>query len=490
MSKRKQERKMSLDHIIVLMLENNSFDRLLGGLFRDRPDANNPGGGIKGSESTHANIDATTGRRYSMVATTTREVQDDPGHDLSDVLFQIAGPNQGYVTNFAQKYPASHDQERQEIMSFYPDGYLTALHPLAKNFTVCDRWFSSMPGPTWPNRCFVHSGTSLGFTDMKALHFWDQTTLYDLLAAKPVDFRIYYTDVASTYILVHQPDPSNLAPLRYFFQDASGDEAKFPKYCFIDPGYFGKNASDQHPPHDVRRGEALIANVYNALRSNDKLWQRSLLVITYDEHGGFYDHIDPATTIAPDARRDGSGFNFDKLGVRVPAVLVSPWLDQGVLTDTFDHTSLLKFVVEKFGLDHDLGARVDAAGTNTFGKYLRKTPRNTANVLPKIPVPEFVPARENVPLSEHQLALANMSQTLATQIANPSVRQSVLRRPLDPTPENISQTAIDQFEAFMLESATQRAVQKPKKAKRPAGAKKTRPAKAKAKKKPRTNRKR
>jgi phospholipase C len=445
---------MPLDHIIVLMLENNSFDRMLGGLLPPRPDANNPGGGVQGAAAQYSNVDQTTGKRYAMTATTAREMPDDPGHDLSDVITQTSNHCSGFVNNFAAKYPGSAATERQQIMSFYADGALPVLHPLAKNFTICDRWFSSMPGPTWPNRLFLYSGTSLGFTDMNALHYWDQPTLFDLLSNNGVPWKLYYGDVSSTYILVNHPDSSATVSLRYFYQDAKGPESRFPKFSLIEPGYFGKTPSDEHPPHDVFRGEALIAEVYNALRANDALWQRSLLVVTYDEHGGFYDHIDPPASIAPDNRRDGSGFNFDRYGVRVPAVLISPWLDAGVITDTFDHTSLVKFVLEHSGLGaNGLGARVSAATTNTIRNHLRQTPRDTSNVLPSIPVPHFLPPQEQPNLTDHQVALADMTRVLASQIKDPSIAVPLLRRSADQSPEHEAQLAIDRFEAFLLDKA-------------------------------------
>lgn len=443
---------MSLDHIIVLMLENNSFDRMLGGLFPPRPDAANPGGGVKGAAAQYSNIDQTTGKSYAMVETRAREMPEDPGHDLTDVLPQIANHCSGFVNNFVSKYPNSAATERQEIISYYADGALPALHALAKNFTVCDRWFSSMPGPTWTNRLFLYSGTSWGFTDMNALHYWDQPTLFDQLSNSGVAWKLYYGDISSTYILVNHPDSTATVPLRDFYIDAKGPESKFPTFSLIEPGYFGKAPSDQHPPHDVFRGEALIAEVYNALRANDALWQRSLLVVTYDEHGGFYDHIDPPASNAPDTRRDGSGFNFDRYGVRVPAVLISPWLDAGVITDTFDHTSLVKFVLDRSNLDtHGLGARVSAAAT--FQSQLLAAPRDTTHILPSLPVPNFFPPQDQPSLTDHQIALADMTRVLASRIKNPSVAVPLLRRSSDQSPEHEAQLAIDRFEAYLLEQA-------------------------------------
>jgi phospholipase C len=128
---------------------------------------------------------------------------------------------------------------------------------------------------------------------------------------------------------------------------------------------FGKLQDDQHPPSNVKRGEQLIANVYNALRSNQSLWEKSLLVILYNEHGGFYDHVEPPAAVPPDDSL--KEFSFAQYGVRVPAILVSPWVNAGVADDEFDHTSLLKYVTDKWGLG-PLGDRVVSAGS--FAGYI------------------------------------------------------------------------------------------------------------------------
>lgn len=245
---------MSLDHIIVLMLENNSFDRMLGALFEPRNDAQAPGGGIKGAESAYSNVDSATGKAYTLKPTQMRETMDDPGHDLQNVLRQLKDHGSGFIADYVQSFPKSATAERQNIMGYFEEGFLPVLHTLARNFTVCDRCFSSMPGPTWPNRLFLYSGTSNGFTDMNSIHYWDQTTLFDLMSSHDISWRLYYGDISSTFILVNKPDPFNCYQFRYFLTDSQRPESQFPKFCLIEPSYFGKTPSDQHPPHDIMRG--------------------------------------------------------------------------------------------------------------------------------------------------------------------------------------------------------------------------------------------
>jgi len=282
------------------------------------------------------------------------------------VLEQLAGTNQGFVQSFQRHNPGCTPDCWSEVMKFYGLGSLPVLHELARNFAVCDRWFSSVPGPTWPNRFFVHSGTSLGHTDMPegifrpAIHLYDQDTVYDRLSAANKSWAIYFGDVPQTLTMIHMLEqPWHFHKMDAFLRDCSGPEASFPDYAFIEPTYFGDGQNDQHPPSDVLRGEILLAQVYNAIRDNQALWEKTLLVILYDEHGGFFDHVSPPACVAPDGHIN-DGFDFSRLGVRVPAVLVSPWIEPQILHDDFDHTSLLKFVTDLWGLG-PLGARTAAA---------------------------------------------------------------------------------------------------------------------------------
>ena len=447
----------SLEHIIILMLENNSFDRMLGGLFPETPD----GGGIQGSAADHWNDDASAAprqpARHVMQPTSARVIRPDPMHEYVNVQDQLKGPNGGFVTDYAKTYPDTDWLQRQEIMNYYDEGTLPVLHTLAKQYIVCDRWFSSMPGPTWPNRVFVHTGTSLGYTTNSVGNKWDQETLYELLDSNGLSWKIYYGDgdISQTVVLRHSPW---VDPMRYFFRDVQGPEAKFPKYCFIEPNYgtfpWDKvSQNDQHPLSDVFRGEKLISDVYNALRANDPLWRNSLLVITYDEHGGFYDHVVPPSAVRPDDKMDSSGFRFDRLGLRVPTILASPWLDKGTISDTFDHTSLLKFVVDNWGLTNLLGDRVGSASTNTFSKYLRKTPRQTYGQLPATTTPALQATPPNVELTDNQRSLIELSHHLATRISDPNMRSALMVRPAAATDRDEAQFATEQFRSFLVDQA-------------------------------------
>ncbi|KAA1010717.1 phospholipase [Paraburkholderia panacisoli] len=356
-----------IDHVVLLLMENHSFDQMLGCL-----DAVHAGlDGVRNAAS-NSNDDG-KGHTFFVHETRERQMQLDPNHGHRAVLDQIAGGNSGFVRSFTHDYPNSSQAERQDIMGYYPLGYLPALHTLGSQFTVCDRWFAPMPGPTWPNRYFALTGTSKGEIGMPsgldALNpAWytgqDQDTIFDRLNAARKTWKIYFYDFPASLLLKNQRRPENLANYHKFdtfFHDAAGPADAFPQFVLIEPKYFGEAQNDDHPPHNIMKAQKLIADTYNALRSNQALWERTLLVILYDEHGGFYDHVvPPSNAVAPDEHT--SSFSFTQLGVRVPAVLVSPWCDAGVCHAQFDHCSVLKYLCDKWQLP-PLGNRTRAAAS-------------------------------------------------------------------------------------------------------------------------------
>jgi hypothetical protein len=195
-----------------------------------------------------------------------------------------------------------------------------------------------------------------------------------------------------------------------FFTDAKGAEASFPSYSFIEPTYFGSGQNDEHPPSDILRGDVLLAQVYNAIRNNEALWEKTLLVVLYDEHGGFYDHVTPPACVAPDGNT--SAFSFAQYGIRVPAVLISPWLEKQVLSDELDHTSMLRFATDRWGLGA-LGARTAAA--RSFASTWKVADALRTDVPANIPEPTTLPNPVVEGLNPNQLALVGFSRYLETQ---------------------------------------------------------------------------
>jgi phospholipase C len=243
-------------------------------------------------------------------------------------------------------------------MNHFAPKKLPVLTNLAREFAVFNRWFASIPGPTLCNRAFAHYGTSFGRVGMD-LHYPSSNikSIYERLFDAGVSSKVYYYDQTSSTmeianLLTHQAEL--FGTYDQFLTDCKKD--RLPSYSFVEPNYVDHDgdmgsilASDQHPDHDVREGERFIASVYNAIRRNNQLWKKTALLITYDEHGGTYDHVSPPACVADEpfvasAADTGTGqpFHFDRLGVRVPAILVSPWVPKGTVISgrNFEHASI------------------------------------------------------------------------------------------------------------------------------------------------------
>lgn len=421
-----------IKHVVVLMLENRSFDHMLGAMAKVNPAID----GIKTTGKPRTNT-APDGKVYAQGpgAVNVLQAAQDPTHEHENVMDQIgtaAAPMTGFVADFLKKYPKASPEQTVQVMSYFDvdpadpsRDTLPALHMLARNFAVCDAWYSSMPGPTWQNRFFVHSGTTLGHIDMPSMsepwkfRVYYQPTVYDAMSDANIRWKIYHEGVPQsivmTRLLTRFLTKRGYADMADFYTDAAGDADSFPEYSFIEPQYFGKNENDQHPPSDVMRGEKLIADVYNAIRANEALWKSTLLIVTYDEHGGFYDHVYPPATVAPDSYT--SEWSFDQLGVRVPAILVSPWVQAGVVKTTLEHTSILRYVCEKWSLP-PLGRRMQeeagALRANTFAGELKKLsePREDTPMQIKVLLPKAATSAVEPPIEGSREALLAYVQTL------------------------------------------------------------------------------
>lgn len=345
-------------HVVVLMFENHSFDQMLGCFKSVYPQ-------LEGVDPANPRINKDSkGRAYPQRQHADPVVTPDPKHEVEHILNALKNDNGEFVSEYEREYSWTSIEQRQRIMDYFGRGDLPALHMLAENFTICDHWYSSVPGPTWTNRFFVHSGTSLGrvrmadslFTDPRVYMGYNQDTIYDRLTEKRKIWKVYYGDVPQSLVLEHQrsyDNRQNYEELEQFFEDTKAREDSFPNFVFIEPRYFhlpllGQPQNDDHPPHATQPAQELLADVYNALRANDDLWNSTLLVVLYDENGGFYDHIVPPAAVPPDAHLTEYGFN--QFGVRVPAVLISPWVEKRVVSTPFDHTSLLRYLIDKWSL--------------------------------------------------------------------------------------------------------------------------------------------
>jgi phospholipase C len=284
------------------------------------------------------------------------------------------------------------------------------------------------------------------------LHWYDQPTLFDRLNEKTIKWKVYFGDTPLSFLFVHQWSPENAARHHHmmgFYQDAAGNADDFPQFAFIEPSYMDPGANDAHPPHDIVNSDVLVANIYNAIRANDALWASTLLVILFDEHGGFYDHVSPPMTIPPDHHDEE--YTFDRYGVRVPVLLISPYVANELFSDLLDHTSLLRYLQDKWGLG-DLGARANAAKTFKAIFQFGKPPRNDT---PARIAPSIVSAgRIVVPLStlnDHQSAIVAMSQTLESMTdEDPNIVAARSRHVLT-GPQSQIDAAVDRVDTFIAQ---------------------------------------
>lgn len=371
-------------HVVLLMLENRSFDHMLGDFTRVDPMR-----AVAGIDPQNPFSNTFEGKSYSQAPCAEQKLPNsvfwsfDPKHEHANVRKQMGSLTMptmaGFVEDAIGELRKHYDPRRiaEQVMGYFPvlDGTSPtgAIHDLARHFTICDHWFSSVPGPTWVNRFFALCGTAEGhlampdfsWTGIRRFHPYGMDTIFGRLRAKGRSARIFQDGVPGLTMLLSDVlrDPGLFGGMDEFELLAQGKENKFPEFVFIEPDFFWPGQSDQHPPSDVAAGDALIARVYNALRGNTALWDSTLFVVTYDEHGGFCDHVPPGPTIAPDGSEgdDDQSFDFTRLGVRVPTLLITPHLPKASVDSTvYDHTSLLAYLCSKWDLA-PLGARCAAA---------------------------------------------------------------------------------------------------------------------------------
>ena len=348
----------NLKHIVVLMMENRSFDHMLGSLTAVNPQIDGISARLSNPDTTGAAV------QPQPLAEFQEQLDPDPDHHFPAVDLQIFGGDtsptrvanmQGFVRSyFNQQQDVGHSQK---IMYYFAQNQLPVLTTLALEFAVFNRWFASIPGPTICNRAFAHYGTSFGRVDMDLLYVNEpfQSIYSRLINANPKHTaKLYYYDTTSSTMEITnllQNQPELFGSYQQFLSDCSS--GNLPDYSFVEPNYNDHDsdtgeevASDQHPDHDIQAGELFIASVYKAIKSSP-LWPNTALLVVYDEHGGIYDHVVPPPC-TPDqftasANDTGTGmpFAFDRLGVRVPAILISPWIPAGtVVNRVFDHASI------------------------------------------------------------------------------------------------------------------------------------------------------
>jgi phospholipase C len=338
--------------MVFMMMENRTYDHILGS--RSLVEGL-PGDGLPPNTT---NLDASGNPIASWVPSidTMHLCVQDPPHDWDSSRAQDdAGANDGFVKAFQAANPGTTGDV---VMQYMTRDIMPVTYALADAYTSCDRWFSSLLGPTLPNRMYWMAATSNGAksnSEVLGGAFNGIPHIFSRLDAAGIDWGYYYGDVP-VLGFVSGIDPTRIRRFMYrFIDDAAA--GKLPQVVFIDPMFL---YNDDHPPHYPLLGQQLISAAYTALSTGPQ-WDKSLFVLTYDEHGGFYDHVAPGKA-ADERASDG----FDQLGFRVPALVMGPHVKAGaVCSDPLEHTSALKHIETAFGLE-PLSMR-DAAAMDLSG---------------------------------------------------------------------------------------------------------------------------
>ena len=409
-----------IETVVMLMLENRSLDNVLGWLYdNDRPAHVFPAGspaefdGLNNAMSNHSGArEYFSHRGTANMPQPLRVPRFDPNEEYEHVARQLYGDADGTMperpwdqdppmTGFASDYDALY-VDPAEVMGAYDPSQLPVLNGLARRFAVSDRWFASVPTQTNANRAFSICGTSLGAVDNADLRTYETKTIFDVLTGIKSwgmywqwdGFQTgdpgpaggcYSADLFPNVRRLIDDHKGELNPYASFLE-ALGRGDEIPQFCYLEPhwgvgrgyptgfDYVGVQGNDYHPPCFLGPAEHDLSVLFDALRTS-KQWKNMLFIITFDEHGGTYDHARPTPTIAPDEHRTKPGieppFDFTRLGVRIPTILVTPFVEPGTVFRApagspydFDHTSTISTLLKWAGVDPasaGLGARVAVA---------------------------------------------------------------------------------------------------------------------------------
>ncbi len=475
-----------IKHVVYLMLENRSLDNVLGWLYADtgnRPAYNlppqNPPVYYGLEENKYFNLDAKGQKHYVTKGTGgwMNVPSYDPYEEYEHVNNQLFESEQtpvypkaptmgGFYKDFATHYDSPY-----QIMQTYTPAELKVINGLARNFAVSDSYYASIPTQTNCNRAFAATGNSIGLNAAKQLEGWvnnhfgsildpkklvvtfNQRTIWNVLnqngCASTADWMVFYNQIWTKYCFTRDmlnqiQDPSldaHFAPIAKFYQLAQAGQ--LPKFSFLEPEWglmwmhIGQNGNDYHPPCNLEPGEKFLANVWKSVTYNKTAWNKTLLIVNFDEHGGTYDHIKPPWKAAvpwgagtPTPASTEQNFLFDRFGVRVPLILASPYIEASTVfrstTSTpYDHTSVLATILNHLNIPKQkwlLGNRT--LNAPTFEGVLTRT-------APRDDVPQFEPAvptgpgEADPPYNDLQFGIAQRVLMYATRQTPPQAAQAI-----------------------------------------------------------------
>jgi phospholipase C len=420
-----------INTIIIVMMENRSFDHILG--YLSLPPVSRTD--VDGQSTDPAwlarftNIDQ--GQSLTAALSTnpyTLPSEFDPPHERPNVAAQLGALQNGAypMNNFAGAIPTtvSADPEvRRLVMDYFGADQAPISHFLAANFTICDRWFCSLPAGTQANRLMAMSGFSMIQANQTPLP--EQDLVYDWLTAHNVNWRVYHQGVPF-FALMPKWMPEVLLENHFrSFEDFEADLAntppdQMPQVIFIEPTYGDSphlgRSTDDHAPAGISDGEEFLMQVYEAVTASPAFWRNALMVVTYDEHGGFFDHVSPPL-IPTEPPQAGLYPAFPSLGVRVPAFVVSPFVQAGAASHAvLDHTSMLKLLGEKFG-GGSYSAVVDARPVQSVSDVLNfDSPVTDPPAVPAVNA--YLAARPPAPTVTVPVPTTQLQQAFSDAIEN------------------------------------------------------------------------
>ena len=362
--------RIPIDHVIVLMQENHSFDNYLGMLYKYAPDLD-----VEALPADASNPDPTNpgGPLISAYHEPSLCASFDLNHSWEGTHEQW---NNGAMDGFTKTNVAPNDPTGKRAMGYYDETDLPFYYGLYSTFAMGDRYFSSLMGPTQPNRFYLYAGSSFGRI-VNGLppsgNEFSQRSVFNLLDEAGVSWKIYSSQLAYSafFYYVRSNASAHISNIASYYADAAA--GTLPQVAFIDPVFLGDQQNDEHPPANVQQGQKFVADVVNALMASPN-WPSSAMFLEYDEHGGYYDHVPPPEAVPPDdmqpmtSATDNDQGTFGHLGIRVPFAVISPFAKKSFVSHTvYDHTSILAFIEERYGLPQ-LSAR-DAAADPMLGMF-------------------------------------------------------------------------------------------------------------------------
>jgi phospholipase C len=363
--------KRDVDTVVIVLMENRSFDHMLGYLGLPPYSRKIEGLQIK-DDPRFAN--PYNGQSYLPYHSVRLDMPHDPPHERPWIKEQIGSLIGGSrsMNGFVQSYymdgklPGPAACVTPGVMGYFTPAELPVTDFFAQKFTVCDHWFSSIPASTQPNRLMAMAGYTLIDGNVDVLE--DQYLVYDWLNDHRVNWRVYHEGIPF-FALMPRVVPQLLGFHFRGFDQLANDfreesDATFPDVIFVEPTYTNAphmtDPTDDHAPSSVAGGQNFLRSVYLSLVGNPERWARTMMILTYDEHGGFFDHVSPVS-ISSAAPRGANYAAFDCSGVRVPGLVISPLVEEGAIySKPLDHTSILSFLARKFGRGEDYSEEVAA----------------------------------------------------------------------------------------------------------------------------------